>query len=228
MPIKGGGGRSECAKIDHMQWAHNVPHMITRAAEADEIPRLQEIEKAARSRYRSIERLSFAADTPAITAHRLVEGDVIVAERDGLPVGFILMNSIDGMLYIANVSVEPSFSGQGIGAALIGTAKGRARFLGLRACTLTTFRKPRWNAPWFRQLGFRPMPSDQIGPLLRAVLARHRQFLDMRTRITMWQPTSDCGPSLSFSRLGRAVHENGPPDGELGKLTENSRKRHEG
>jgi N-acetylglutamate synthase-like GNAT family acetyltransferase len=165
--------------------------LAIRTAEAHETPRLQEIEKSARLRYRSMERLSFAADTPAIAAHRLMEGDVFVAEEDGIPVGFILTNSMDGMLYIANVSVEPSFSGRSIGKDLVRTAEKRARLLGLRALALTTFRKPRWNAPWFRQLGFRPMPANLVGPSLGAVLVRHRQFLDMRTRITLWRPISD-------------------------------------
>ncbi|HZU91418.1 MAG TPA: hypothetical protein VE993_19360 [Stellaceae bacterium] len=46
------------------------------------------------------------------------------------------------------------------------------------------------------RLGFRPMPAALIGPSLRAVLQRHRRFLDMRTRVTVWRPIagSDKGP----------------------------------
>ena len=39
------------------------------------------------------------------------------------------------------------------------------------AVTLTTFRGPRWNGPWFRRFGFVPMPAGQIGPGLAAVIA---------------------------------------------------------
>jgi N-acetylglutamate synthase-like GNAT family acetyltransferase len=158
-----------------------------RSVASSDLPRLQEIEKAARSRYQSAGRLSFAAETPPIAANRLTDGEVIIAEEHGRAVGFVLMHPIDGMLYIANISVDPSFSGRGIGAALMQAATVKAKSRGLSALTLTTFRKPRWNASWFRQLGFQPMPSDQIGPSLCAVLVRHRQFLDMRTRITMWR-----------------------------------------
>ena len=45
-----------------------------------EIPPLQEIKKAARSRYRSIGRLSLLADTPAIVVDRLAGGDTLAAE----------------------------------------------------------------------------------------------------------------------------------------------------
>ena len=162
--------------------------LILRTADSRDISRLQEIDKAARSRYRSAGRLSFAAETPPIATHRLIEGETIVAEEDGRAVGFVLMNVMERILYIANISVDPPFSGQGIGAALVEAAERHARSHGLTALALATFRTPRWNGPWFRQLGFQPMPADQIGPSLRAVLARHRQFLDMRTRITMWRP----------------------------------------
>jgi len=161
---------------------------VIRPGGSRDIGLLQVIEKAARTRYASAGTLSFAAETPPITANRLAEGDVIVAEADGRPVGFVLVSPMDGMLYIANISVDPAVSGRGFGAALIEAADEHAAGKGLSALTLTTFRVPRWNAPWFRRLGFQPMPRDRIGPSLRAVLERHRQFLDMRTRVTLWRP----------------------------------------
>ncbi|HJU20350.1 MAG TPA: GNAT family N-acetyltransferase [Stellaceae bacterium] len=162
--------------------------MLLHPAAPPDIPRLQDIEKAARTRYLSAGRLAFAAETPPIAANRLAEDDVIVAEADGCLVGFVLMNPMDGVLYIANISVGPGFSGRGIGAALIEAAERHAISTGLAGIALTTFRTPQWDAPWFRRLGFRPMPTDLIGPSLRALLERHRQFLDMRTRVTLWRP----------------------------------------
>jgi hypothetical protein len=41
---------------------------------------------------------------------RLAKGNVIVADADGRPVGFVLVNPMDGMLYIANISVVPQAS----------------------------------------------------------------------------------------------------------------------
>jgi predicted N-acetyltransferase YhbS len=169
--------------------------IIIRPGRSRDIPQLGKIEKAARTRYASAGRLSFATETPPIAANRLAEGDIIVAEADGHPVGFVLMSPMDGTLYFANISVDPAVSGQGFGAALIEAADEHATAKGLTALTLMTFRVPRWNAPWFRRIGFQPMPPDRIGPSLRAVLERHRQFLDMRTRVTMWRPiASNCVP----------------------------------
>jgi N-acetylglutamate synthase-like GNAT family acetyltransferase len=109
------------------------------------------------------------------------------------------MNPMDGMLYIANISVDPAVSGQGFGAALIEAADEHATAQGLSALMLITFRLPRWNAPWFRRIGFQPMPPDVMGPSLRAVLERHRQFLDLRTRVTLWRPIA------SSARSGASV-----------------------
>jgi len=136
--------------------------LTIRPGRSRDIPQLRKIEKAARARYASAHRFSFAAETPPIATNRLAEGDVIVAEADGQLAGFILMNPMDGMLYIANISVDPAISGQGFGAALIEAAQERAIAQGLSALTLTTFRVPRWNAPWFRRIGFQPMPPDQV------------------------------------------------------------------
>jgi len=165
--------------------------MLLRRAEERDIPSLQEIEKAARSRYEADGGLAFAAETAPIAARRLEEGEVIVAEEGGRPVGFILTDIMDGMLYIANISVDVAAAGRGIGAALIGVAEQRAISAGLCALALTTFKTPGWNGPWFRRLGFETMPDDKIGPGLLAVLERQRQFLDMTTRETLWRPVAE-------------------------------------
>jgi N-acetylglutamate synthase-like GNAT family acetyltransferase len=161
--------------------------MLLRWAELRDIPRLQEIEKAARARYLAVEGFSFALETPPIAATRLEQGGVVLAEEEGRVIGFILTNAMDGMLYIANISVAIGYSGHGIGTSLIDTADKQALSSGLSGLVLTTFRKPRWNSPWFRKLGFEPLPQDLVGPALRAVLNRHSGFLDMKTRETLWR-----------------------------------------
>jgi predicted N-acetyltransferase YhbS len=168
--------------------------MHLRAVDMSDIPRLQEIEKLARSRYLAEPDLVFAADTPPISANRLEEGEVIVAEEDGHAIGFVLLNELDHMLYIANVSVDIGLSGRGVGAQLIRAAVDLARTRGLSALTLATFNRPRWNGPWFRRLGFSPMPKPLIGPGLNAILRRHGQYLDMTTRETLWRPVSGSKP----------------------------------
>jgi len=159
-----------------------------RPAQHSDIPLLQELEKRARVRYLAYKVLAFAAEAPPIAASRLEQGEVILAEEKGGALGFVLTTELDGMLYLANISVEPRFSGCGVGALLIDAADQQAKSKKLSALTLTTFKKPRWNEPWFRRLGFETMPEELIGPGLGAILDRHRQFLDMTTRETLWRP----------------------------------------
>ena len=112
---------------------------------------------------------------------------MVVAEGSGgILSGFALAQPLDGLLYLANISVAPRASGRGIGQALLARVLGLAHEGGLPAVTLATFRTPPWNGPWFRKQGFTPMPATRIGPGLQAVLERHAAFLDMTTRETLW------------------------------------------
>jgi N-acetylglutamate synthase-like GNAT family acetyltransferase len=172
-----------------------------RRAKQSDIPLLQEIEKRARARYLADEVLAFAAEASPIVASRLEQGEVILAEEGGRALGFVLATELDGMLYIANISVEPEFSGRGIGALLIDAADEQAQRQGLSGLALTTFKTPRWNGPWFRRLGFEEMRQELIGPGLGAILDRHRQFLDMTTRETLWRPIRPGDGRSSVERL---------------------------
>jgi hypothetical protein len=85
---------------------------IRRAAH-DEIDTLRAIDVAARLRYASLPSFEFAAKTPAIVAERFSMGDTFVAELNAVPVGFALAQTLDGMAYLANISVLPQSRGQG-------------------------------------------------------------------------------------------------------------------
>ena len=151
---------------------------------SDHLGAFQELEKAARSRYPEDADFAFASASPPIARERLENGDLVVAEDDRGIVGFILTTPMDGGIYIANISVASGCSGRGIGAALMNGALDDARGLSV---TLTTFRTPRWNGPWFRRFGFTPIPEGLIGPGLRAVLERQARFVDPATRETLWR-----------------------------------------
>ena len=112
---------------------------------------------------------------------------MVVAEGSGNALlGFALAQPLDGLLYLANISVAPDASGRGVGQMLLARVSGLAHEGGFPAVTLATFRAPPWNGPWFRKQGFTPMPATRIGPGLQAVLGRHAAFLDMATRETLW------------------------------------------
>ena len=93
---------------------------------------------------------------------------------------------LDRLLYLDNISVVTGGSGRGIGAALLAETLANAREIAAPAITLTTFREPVWNGPWFRRRGFEPMPEQEIGPGLAGVLRRQSQSLDPLTRETLW------------------------------------------
>ena len=163
---------------------------LIRIGRSDEFARLQAIDKAARSRYATLAGFEFAAHTPAIAAERLGAGETWVAELAESIVGFILLQPHGESVYVANISVAPEASGLGVGARLITHAISRAVATRANAVTLTTFRAPPWNGPWFRRQGFEPMPENRIGPSLRVILDRHSRSLDMSTRETLWRQIS--------------------------------------
>jgi N-acetylglutamate synthase-like GNAT family acetyltransferase len=160
---------------------------LIRIGQSAEFARLQAIDKVARSRYATLAGFEFAAHTPPIAAERLGAGETWVAASAESIVGFILLEPHVGSVYVANISVLPEASGRGIGARLIAQAMSRAAASRAAAVTLTTFRAPPWNGPWFRRQGFEAMPENRIGPNLRAILDRHARSLDMSTRETLWR-----------------------------------------
>jgi N-acetylglutamate synthase-like GNAT family acetyltransferase len=140
---------------------------------------------------------------PPIAAERLASGTLLVAEIERTPAGFALTQLLDGALYLANISVSPRAARRGIGAALLQGVVADAARRHANAVTLTTFREPRWNGPWFRKHNFTEMPAAEIGPGLDAVLKRHASFLDMTWRETLGCLTiTNALASDVFSALG--------------------------
>jgi GNAT superfamily N-acetyltransferase len=123
------------------------------------------------------------ADTEPIAAHRFAAGSTVVATRDEKPVGFAVVQRIDAMAYLTNISVVPESSGENVGTSLLEKAEQTAVRMGFSRIALATFKEPRWNGPWFRRLGYSPMPLEHIGPGLQ----RHATFLDMSNRETLWK-----------------------------------------
>jgi GNAT superfamily N-acetyltransferase len=158
----------------------------------DEIEILRTIERAARIRYRALGGLwTRAANGPAIAPERFADGETIVAEFLGDPVGFVLFNPLDELLYVANIAVSPEAAGLGIGRLLMIAAERRAQQSKVVGLSLATFRTPPWNGPWSRSQGYLPIPEERIGSGLRAILERHATFHDMSTRETLWKPIAN-------------------------------------
>lgn len=187
-----------------MTTADNV---YLRAFHCDEVETLRSIERSARSRYAQLDSFAAVVQASPIAPERFLSGETVVAEIDGKACGYVLMQPLDGMMYIANIMVEPAASGRGVGAGLLAAVHSRAMELNLSGIALTTFKSPRWNGPWFRKAGFIPMPDDRIGDGLAAILLRHATFLDMSNRETLWKKLGDKHPGGSVHSLPSALSQ---------------------
>jgi len=87
-------------------------------------------------------------------------------------VAFLSTEVVGGALHIWEFAVELAHQGRGIGRAMIDVAAAFAIERGLPALTLTTFRDVAWNEPFYHRLGFVTLTTDELGDVLRAIVAR--------------------------------------------------------
>ena len=137
------------------EWQHSV--MPIRAAEPDDLPRLQEIEYAAGEAFRQI-------------------GMAEIADDEAFP-----LDVLDRLFHIEQVSVHSEAAGHGLGRELIEHLAAERHS---PALTLTTFADVPWNAPYYARLGFSVL--DRPGPGLRSVQRKEAEHgLDRWPRIAM-------------------------------------------
>lgn len=99
-----------------------------------------------------------------------LEQRLLVAVDDGdRPVGFAVLELVDGDVYLDEVDVHPAFGRRGVGAALVRASCDWAVTHGHAAITLTTWRDVPWNGPFYRKLGFEEVPDAALGPELAAI-----------------------------------------------------------
>lgn len=149
-----------------------------RAAGVDDLPRLQDIERAAGGLFRAVGMDLVADDQPLPLDELRVFADVgraWVAEREGAVAGYLLAAVVDGCAHVEQVSVDPSHARRRVGAALVEHLDGWARDRGLPALTLTTYLAVPWNGPYYEALGFRPLADDEVTPGLRELRRREAE-----------------------------------------------------
>jgi ribosomal protein S18 acetylase RimI-like enzyme len=101
-------------------------------------------------------------------------------------VGFVIVDMVDGAAHIEQVSVVLASQGRGVGRALIDQVRRWAGEHGLPALSLTTFNDVPWNRPLYEHLGFRVIAAEEIGPGLRALMAKEAAHgLDPASRVAM-------------------------------------------
>jgi GNAT superfamily N-acetyltransferase len=145
-------------------------------------------------------RLFSTADVPLELRYRVTAPEALLeAQQDGRlwvvedptgnTAGFALAEAVDGEAYLTEVDVHPDHARRGLGTWLVQTVIAWAAAQGFAHLLLVTFRHVPWNAPFYRKLGFVPVPQDAMGPELRSIFDEEAQAgIDPGKRIAMWLP----------------------------------------
>jgi GNAT superfamily N-acetyltransferase len=166
-----------------------------RAAGSDDLAGLIEIERAAGEAFRSLGMDLVADDDPG-TVEELVPyaecGRAFVAvDADDRPIGYLLLDVVDGAAHIEQISVHPSRARQRVGHTLIESAGSWAVAHGLHVLTLTTYVEVPWNGPYYERLGFSYLAPEEETDGLRAIRDRERERgLDAWLRACMMRTVS--------------------------------------
>lgn len=132
---------------------------------------LRAIERRAGERFRDVGMAEIADDQPMSMDRLAVYADAgrcwVAADATDVPVGYVVVDVVDGNAHIEQVTVDPDHQGRGAGRLLLDRVAAWAMERGMPALTLTTFRDVPWNAPLYRHLGFCDLGDDELGQELR-------------------------------------------------------------
>lgn len=151
--------------------------MHIRAVRLDELPILQDIERAAGQCFRDIGMPEIAEDEP-LPLDELARyyhaglAWVAASDTDDVPIAYLIADRVDGNLHVEQVSVHPDSARRGIGRLLLDHLAAHARSEGTHALTLTTFTEVPWNAPYYARCGFQLMDDSTLTPGLRKIRER--------------------------------------------------------
>jgi GNAT superfamily N-acetyltransferase len=152
--------------------------VLIRTARRDDLAVLIEMERAAGEQFRSLGMDLVADDDPGSIPELLPyaeSGRALVAVDDSdRPIGYLLLDVVDGAAHVEQVSVHPDNARRGIGGALIGRAARWALSHDLHALTLTAYTDVPWNGPYYERLGFSYLAADEETPGLRAIRSEER------------------------------------------------------
>jgi GNAT superfamily N-acetyltransferase len=150
-----------------------------RLARKDDLATLVEIEAAAGVSFRDLGMDAVADDDPGsveeLVSYAETDRGLVAVDSEDRPVGYLLLDVVDSVGHIAQVSVHPDHTRQGIGHALIERAACWACSRGFDALTLTTYREVPWNGPYYERLGFAYLTYAEETRGLRAIRERERR-----------------------------------------------------
>ncbi len=171
--------------------------MTIRPARSDELERLRDIEWAAGTLFLDTPFAAVAEHEPVTTdalAQYVADDRAWVATADNdddnnnndTPVGYAIVDVIDGHAHLEQLSVDPEHGRKGLGAALLEQVCAWAVQHDYPAVSLSTFKAIPWNAPFYACHGFTTMTADEIGPGLQQLAANEKAIgLDPDDRVFM-------------------------------------------
>jgi GNAT superfamily N-acetyltransferase len=160
---------------------------VIRAARPTDYRKLSDIERRAGELFRD-------AGLPEIADHEPYDADelasapalFVATDDDGEPVGYAMVELVDGHAHLGQMSVLPEHGHQGIGTQLLDAVAGWAKGRGHTEITLTTFRDVPFNAPLYAKRGYEVVPEDSWTDAVRELVAHEATLgLDPATRVVM-------------------------------------------
>jgi predicted N-acetyltransferase YhbS len=160
-----------------------------RQARVEELPLLQEIERASGELFAEIGLNRVAEDEPLpldfLRDQQRLGLVWVAADASDRPVGSAATRELDGALHIEEIAVHPAHGRRGLGKRLIETLCDWARGQGYPAITLSTFRDVPWNAPYYARIGFRVLEESETSEGLSALLNQEEQAWHPLARVCM-------------------------------------------
>jgi len=161
-----------------------------RPSRVDDGPVLQEIERLAGVRFSDVGLPDIADAEPAsieaLTEYANAGRSWVGVNDHDRPIGYVIVDEVDGNAHIEQLSVRPDHQGTGVGRGLVDQVRAWAAENGVPAITLTTFTDVPWNRPLYEHLGFTVLAEREIGPELRAVRDHEADLgLDPALRVCM-------------------------------------------
>ena len=110
-----------------------------------------------------------------------------VALADDVPVGFAHVKLLEAhSAHLDELDVHPRHGRRGVGRQLVLTVCEWAERGNYAAVTLSTFRDPPWNMPFYANLGFEVIAPNDLSPALQAVVTEEvARGLDPTRRVVM-------------------------------------------
>lgn len=158
-------------------------------AESQHIPFLNDIELAAAALF---------SENSLIPEHILSEklpvDTLLTAKEQGMlwvavdaadsPVGYTLLQVIDNILLLAQIDVRPDHGQKGLGTALIINVLEQVQKYGFSELYLTTFSEVKWNAPFYKKLGFTVLKDYELPAVIVNILQEEHEC-GLKNRVAM-------------------------------------------